>query len=148
MKHRFLGLLIFSLLIVTGCGEEKSQDVTSHPIAMTSIEEQEARMRLFIDQQEVAVNWEKNPSVEALRALAANTLTISMHEYGGFEQTGMIGQSIVRDDEQINVVPGDVVLYQGNQISVFYHESSWSYTRLGHISLSREELRNMLEKNR
>ena len=103
-------------------------------------------MRLFIDQRQVAVNWEENPSVKALSALAANTLTISMHEYGGFEQTGLIGQSIVRDDVRINVVPGDIVLFQGNQISVFYNQSSWSYTRLGHIPLSHEEMRNLLEK--
>ena len=71
-----------------------------------------------------------------------------MHEYGDFEQTGMIGQSIVRNDKQIDVVPGDIVLYNGNQISVFYSTSSWSYTRLGHIqNKTNEELNNLLNKD-
>lgn len=73
-------------------------------------------------------------------------LTIEMHEYGGFEQTGSIGQSIVRNDSQIDVVPGDIVLYNGNSISVFYHNSSWSYTRLGHINLDNSGLNNLLNK--
>lgn len=74
-------------------------------------------------------------------------LTINMHEYGGFEQTGSIGSSIIRNDKQMNVIPGDIVLYNGNAISVFYNSSSWSYTKLGHINLNQEELRNILDKD-
>ena len=47
----------------------------------------------------------------------------------------------------MNVVPGDIVLYNGNQISVFYANSSWSYTRLGHINLSNAELNTLLNKD-
>ena len=28
---------------------------------------------------------------------------------------------------------GDIVLYSGDQIVVFYGSNSWAYTRLGHI---------------
>jgi len=102
-------------------------------------------MKLYIDNQELNVSWEDNDSVKALKELLP--LTINMSEYGGFEQTGMIGQSIVRNDKQIDVVPGDIVLYNGNQISVFYSTSSWSYTRLGHITnKSNSELNTLLNK--
>ena len=102
-------------------------------------------MKLFIDSKEINVTWEDNASVKALKETLS--ITINMHEYGGFEQTGSIGQSIVRNDSQIDTSPGDIVLYQGNQISVFYNFSSWSYTRLGHINLTNSELNTLLNKS-
>lgn len=104
----------------------------------------EESMKLSIDNQELNVSWENNKSVKALKE--SLPLTIEMHEYGGFEQTGSIGRSIVRNDSQIDVVPGDIVLYNGNAISVFYHNSSWQYTRLGHINLDNSGLNNLLNK--
>lgn len=102
-------------------------------------------MKLSIDNQELDVNWEDNDSVNAIKGILP--LTINMHEYGGFEQTGSIGQSVVRNDSKINVVPGDIVLYNGNVISIFYENSSWSYTKLGHINLSKSELNDLLNKS-
>ena len=107
--------------------------------------DEDVTMKLLIDEKEINVSWEENNSVEALKKLLP--LTINMHEYGGFEQTGSIGSSIVRDDKQIDTVPGDIVLYNGNAISVFYSESAWSYTRLGHINLSKSELNDLLNKS-
>ena len=103
-------------------------------------------MELYIDENNISVKREDNPSVKELCELAKNTLTISMHEYGGFEQTGHIGKAIVRNDSVIDVVPGDIVLYQGNQISVFYNNSRYSYTRLGHINMSNDEIDGLLNK--
>ena len=53
---------------------------------------------------------------------------------GGFEQVGSIGQSLPRNDAQTTTASGDIVLYSGNQIVIFYGSNSWSYTRLGHIT--------------
>ena len=102
-------------------------------------------MNLYIDNQKVDVTWEDNDSVKELNTILP--LSINMHEYGGFEQTGSIGKSITRNDIQLDVVPGDIVLYSGNQISVFYSASSWSYTKLGHINLSNNELDSLLNKD-
>ena len=71
-------------------------------------------------------------------------MTVEMSMYGGFEQVGPIGQDIVRDDEQTDTEPGDIVLYAGNQIVVFYGNNSWAYTRLGHIDLTRQEMDELL----
>lgn len=97
--------------------------------------------------KKIDVTWENNASVSALKALSNPSLTINMHQYGRFEQTGEIGQSIVSNDSQINTEPGDVVLYSGNQISVFYEPSNWSYTRLGHINMNKSELNALLNKD-
>ena len=127
---------ILPVLILTSCTPNSNSSSTST--------KKEENMKLSIDNQELDVAWEDNDSVKALKGILP--LTINMHEYGGFEQTGSIGQSIVRNDSQIDVVPGDIVLYSGNAISVFYSTSSWSYTRLGHINLNKNELNALLNK--
>ena len=134
MKRLFS--FILPMLLLTSC--------TPNSNSSSTYTKKEENMKLSIDNQELNVTWENNESVEALKELLP--LTIEMHEYGGFEQTGSIGQSIVRNDSQIDVVPGDIVLYNGNAISVFYSTSSWSYTRLGHINLDNSGLNNLLDK--
>ena len=97
-------------------------------------EEKETMLQMKIGDTEVAVNWEGNESVEALKELCRNgSLTIRMSMYGGFEQVGPIGQSLPRNDRQTTTQPGDIVLYSGDQIVVFYGSNAWAYTRLGHI---------------
>ena len=92
-------------------------------------------MIMTIGDTKVNVDWEDNRAVEALRDMAKDgDVTIKMTMYGGFEQVGSIGQSLPRDDKQTTTSSGDIVLYSGNQIVVFYGSNSWSYTRLGHIS--------------
>lgn len=102
-------------------------------------------MKLFIGETEVPVTWEQNESVAALQALAGGDgLTISMSMYGGFEQVGSIGHSLPRNDKQTKTASGDIVLYSGNQIVVFYGSNSWAYTRLGHVDLSKSEMTELL----
>lgn len=114
----------------------------------TETEEEPAMMTLTmkIGDTTVAVDWEENDSVKALMDLVKDRpLTIQMSMYGGFEQVGSIGTSLPRNDSQTTTRAGDIVLYSGNQIVVFYGSNSWSYTRLGHITdKSADELKNLL----
>ena len=99
-------------------------------------------MILKIGETEVPVTWEDNPSVNALKELLP--LTVQMSMYGGFKQVGPIGQEIVSNDEQTKTGPGDIVLYSGDQIVIFYGNNSWAYTRLGHVELPAEETAELL----
>ena len=99
-----------------------------------TVQEGDNDMQMMIGETPVTVSWEDNASVEALRTLAAEGLTIEMSMYGGFEQVGTIGQGLPRDDQQTTTTSGDIVLYSGNQLVVFYGSNSWAYTRLGHIT--------------
>jgi len=99
-------------------------------------------MRLSINGEEVPVTWEDNESVEELKTLCPRTIQMSM--YGGFEQVGSLGSRITRNDEQITTDFGDIVLYSGNQIVIFYGSNSWAYTRLGHVDMTKEELAELL----
>ena len=98
-------------------------------------EEQEPMLQMTIDDTAVQVEWENNDSVKALRELCADQpLTIRLSMYGGFEQVGPIGEKLPRDDRQTTTEAGDIVLYSGDQMVVFYGSNSWAYTRLGKIT--------------
>ncbi len=79
-------------------------------------------------------NFADNGSADAFRdLLREGDLTINMSDYGGFEKVGSLGTSLPRKDTHFSATIGDVVLYQGNQIVIFYGTNSWSYSRLGKI---------------
>lgn len=124
-------LLILSLPALPACGASAA---APEPEAQTE-EVKEMTMHLKIGDTAVETAWENNASVEALKALCADEpLVVEMSMYGGFEQVGSIGKRLPRSDVQITTKAGDLVLYSGNQLVVFYGSNSWAYTRLGHIT--------------
>ena len=134
-----------STLLLSGCVNNKNnKDNQSEDDITDNIPEEEI-MKLEIDENVLDVSWNNSASVTALKEI--KPLTINMHLYGGFEQVGSIGQSIVSDDKEITTKPGDIVLYSGNQIVVFFGTNTWSYTKLGHINLSDSELNTLLNKS-
>ena len=154
MSTKNIWLLMFGIMLIfSGCfanqptnadvtGEKQQTEIQSERVAGN----QEARtMKLAIGETEVPVTWENNASVADLQKNLP--LTIQMSQYGGFEQVGSIGRSIVRDDQEITTHYGDIVLYAGNQIVIFYDSNSWAYTRLGHINLSQQEMTELLSKH-
>lgn len=119
----------------------ESEEMTGSGAEVQTTEEaQEKMLQLKIADTIVEVAWEDNESVEELRKLCEEEpLTIQMSMYGGFEQVGSVGTSLPRNDAQTTTSSGDIVLYSGNQIVVFYGSNSWAYTRLGHITDQDEE---------
>lgn len=76
-----------------------------------------------------------NQGAEALADLLTDApLTLSLEDYGGFEKVGSLGQSLPTSNTHISTQSGDIVLYQGNQIVLFYGSNAWSYTRLGQVT--------------
>lgn len=155
---RIVSLCMAFCLLLAGCKSGRSQvelqstvPVQEPPqgeedISALAPEEENTMLQMKIGNMVVAVDWEDNASVEALKDLCQDTpLTIQLSMYGGFEQVGSIGHSLPRDDIQTTTQAGDIVLYSGNQIVVFYGSNSWSYTRLGHITdKSEQELAELL----
>ena len=126
---------------------ENTETTQAKPDQITEGITEVTEMRMLIDGKEVSVEWEDNESVDALRKLAASGgLEVNMSMYGGFEQVGSIGHSIPRNDKQTTTSAGDIVLYSGNQVVVFYGSNSWAYTRLGRITdKTSDELAGMLD---
>ena len=126
--------------------EEDAPQAEEDGEAETERKESEMMLQMTIGETLVDVEWEDNESVEALKELCQEgPLTIRMSMYGGFEQVGSVGQSLPRDDNQTTTQAGDIVLYSGDQIVVFYGSNSWAYTRLGHITdKSAQEMAELL----
>ena len=98
-------------------------------------EEEKMTMKMTIGDTEVNVSWENNDSVRALMDLCREKpLAVEMSMYGGFEQVGSLGRRLPSNDTYTTTASGDIVLYSGNQIVVFYGSNSWDYTRLGRIT--------------
>lgn len=87
-----------------------------------------------------------NSSAEALKEMLGKApLTIDMHDYANFEKVGSLGENLPRNDEQITTEAGDIILYQGNQITIYYDKNTWNFTRLGKIrGVSQAELKKIL----
>lgn len=150
MMKRVAVLLILPALLLsfTACGDKTSEPTETAAPPMSSKEsattkepekqdapEERVDVKMMIGEIEVKVEWEDNESARALLELAKDRpLTVQMSMYRGFEQVGSLGTSLPRNDTQITTQAGDIVLYSGDQIVVFYGSNSWAYTRLGHIT--------------
>ena len=137
MKIMAAALALCLCAALTGCraDPDRAEEDTPALAAEQDQTEEETAMNMTIGDTPVTVAWEDNASVAALQALCVQgPLTIQLHMYGGFEQVGDIGSSLPRDDTQTTTQAGDIVLYSGDQMVVFYGSNSWAYTRLGHIT--------------
>ncbi len=80
--------------------------------------------------------------------LQKGPVTIKMHDYGNFEKVGPLGTTLPRNDTQITTTAGDIILYQGNQITIYYDTNSWNFTRLGKVDgVTQAELKKILGKD-
>ena len=141
---RVIAAVLAVIMLLVGCGVKDvngstvSQSKASPPESTEEAqltEQGQKTMKMKIGDTEAAVEWENNESAEALKELCRNIpLTIRMSMYGGFEQVGSLGASLPRNDVQTTTSAGDIVLYSGNQMVIFYGSNSWAYTRLGRIT--------------
>ena len=134
-------LVVVLALLVMSCGGDEAQAQTVKEEDMTE------KLYITIGNQTLPVTLVKNNATEALMAaLAANPITYEADDYGGFEKVGALGMSLPTNNQQLTTQAGDVILYSGNQIVLFYGSNSWSYTRLGRIEYeSLEQLKSFLK---
>ena len=154
MKKRVLLSLFLSMgVLLTACSGQVSDANTAAEPPETAPEsektaegeettEQPETLVLSINATVLDVQWEENETVAELIAYVQNeNIMVNTTRYGGFEQVGSLPQRFSRNDAQMITGPGDIVLYSGNQLVLFFGSNSWSYTKLGHIKgMSAEEL--------
>ena len=104
------------------------------------------KMYITIGGQTQSVTLVDNDATRELVAALQNApITVTLND-NDFEIWGSLGKSLTTKNEQMTALPGDIVLYNGSNICIFYESNSWSYTRLGHIDgLSENELRTFLK---
>ena len=104
-------------------------------------------IKITVSGKSLPVKIEENEATKALvAALREASITYEADDYGGFEKVGALGRSLPTSNSQINTQPGDVILYSGNQIVLFYGSNSWSYTRIGKMEYGTlDELKSFLK---
>ncbi|MBS5724734.1 MAG: hypothetical protein KHW59_03010 [Clostridiales bacterium] len=137
MKRKLLWILscIFALSVfLTGCGPETNEAATTQAEESEREEDTTMKMHVQIGDKIFTAALENNAAVDAfIEIMEAGPVVIQMHDYAGFEKVGSLGTSLPTSDVHTTTQAGDIVLYNGNQIVIFYGSNSWSYTRLGKI---------------
>ena len=90
---------------------------------------------------------EDNSSAKALREqLAKGDITVEMNDYGDMEKVGSLGINLPRNDRQTTTGPGDIILYLGNNLVIYYDTNSWNFTRVGKVDgvSTRKEMLDLL----
>lgn len=109
-------------------------------------EETDMKLNIKVNGQDLTATLaDSSAAKELAQKLESGAVTVELAEYGGFEKVGALPWSLTRSDESTVTQAGDIMLYQGSQITIFYGSNSWSYTPLGHVDgLSQEELSEIL----
>lgn len=150
--------LLLVSLVISGCtfnhssssiSSNSSYSEESEEISISfesSISEEVNNMYIYINNHKLSIALENNSSVEALsEILKLNDISFVADDYGDFEKVGRINYNLPRNDTHFTAVPGDIILYQGNSISLMYGVNTWSYTLIGKIDGYEEsEMRSIL----
>lgn len=137
MKPKLLRLfscITVTAVLLSGCaGEQNDSDLQSSD--NSAMEENTVeKMNLQIGNNSFTATLESNAAVDALVDMMCEApVVIQMSDYSGFEKVGSLGTSLPASNKQTTAQSGDIVLYNGNQIVIFYGSNSWSYTKLGRI---------------
>lgn len=120
---------------VPAAAEEKT-DETNTPAGSKNDEEKkmENKMKVIVGDYTFTATLEDNKAVtELVEMMKKAPVVLKLEDYSGFEKVGPLGKSLTRSDKQTTTEKGDIVLYSGSNIVLFYGSNSWSYTRIGKI---------------
>lgn len=149
MKKLWTVWMVCLLLCLAACGagaapepSASGQSAQTEYAAQPEEEDRQEKAEMESDVFYIAVGdktfpaaFADNAGAQALKKLLGEgSITIPLRDYGGFEKVGALGQSLPASNRQTTTQAGDIVLYQGNQIVLFYGSNTWSYTRLGRIT--------------
>jgi len=108
--------------------------------------EGEYQMLMTVNGRQLTATMENTPTSYALRRiLERGSKTVSMRDYGSMEKVGMLWRRLPTADQNIVTQPGDIILYMGSAIVIYYDQNAWNFTKLGHIdNVSQDELKEIL----
>ena len=164
MKGRILYIVI--LLLFAACSSDAASSVkptqpetqtpkssaskTADVVPASSSAQMEApvKLKIHVNDTTFTATLEENSSAKAFAEfLAQGDMTLDMHDYGSFEKVADLPRSFPRNDKQIDTDAGDIILYQGNSITIYYDKNSWNFTRLARIdNVNKKRLQQILGK--
>ena len=148
-KLLFCAILAAALLFSFGAcsGDGQGENNTQGNLQENS---EEYMINITINGVSAVIQLEKNTATDALlKKLEEGNISYTAEDYGGFEKVGALGFSLPTENKYITAQPGDVMLYQGNQLVIFYGQNGWQYTPIGRIEgLTQEQLEELLSAGR
>lgn len=110
------------------------------------LEKADQKLQITVGDTVLTAALADNSSAEAFaELLKQGAVTVDMHDYGSFEKVGELPQTLPRNDERITTEPGDIILYLGSNITIYYDVNTWDFTKLGHIdNITQDELKAIL----
>ena len=153
MKGRILYIVI--LLLFAACSSDAASSVkptqpetqTPKSSANSSAQtEAPVKLKIHVNDTTFTATLEENSSAKAFAEfLMQGDMTLDMHDYGSFEKVADLPRNFPRNDKQIDTDAGDVILYQGNSITIYYDKNSWNFTPLGKIdNVNKKRLKQIL----
>ncbi|WP_295683022.1 cyclophilin-like fold protein [uncultured Fibrobacter sp.] len=155
MKKLFA--FIATLLLFAACSSDaasfvkptQSEAQTPKSSASSSAQtEPPVKIKIHVNDTTFTATLKENSSAKAFAEfLTQGDLTLDMHDYGSFEKVADLPRSFPRNDKQIDTDAGDIILYQGNSITIYYDKNSWNFTRLARIdNVNKKRLQQILGK--
>nr|WP_319511123.1 cyclophilin-like fold protein [uncultured Draconibacterium sp.] len=152
MKKTILFFSTILFIMAPACSGESHDLNPNDPINEEVVDEQTNnetntnKMILQIGDTTLTATLADNSSAEALaEALAEAPITVEMRDYGNMEKVGSLGRDFPTNNESITTEPGDIILYQGSALVIYYAPNTWNFTRLGKIDdITKEELIQVL----
>ena len=149
-KYWMVIVAALCVLMLSACAAQENRDIGASEISNTGVsessntgtrennntqeDETEMKMNVQIGDYMFTATLEQNQAVnEFVEMMKEGPVTIEMSDYSGFEKVGPLGKRLTTDNHQTTTNEGDIVLYNGNQIVIFYGSNSWSYTRIGKV---------------
>ena len=158
--RNFIFIALFFLVACSDAASHSSQPETQTPkssasktadaVPASSSAQMEApvKLKIHVNDTTFTATLEENSSAKAFAEfLTQGDMTLDMHDYGSFEKVADLPRSFPRNDTQIDTDAGDIILYQGNSITIYYDKNSWNFTRLARIdNVNKKRLQQILGK--
>lgn len=137
-----LSIVLLAMLCITIFNNTKSKE---NIIIKQKVETME-NVQLEVNGNLFDVELEDNSSAyEFKEKLKLNDIVVNASDYGNFEKVGNLGFTLSTNDKRITTEPGDIILYQGDKLTLYYDTNTWTFTKLGKLkNVTKEQLKNVL----
>lgn len=132
-------------LLLASCSQKKESGSTSRKESLSKKED--ISLRLLLNNTVLPVKWEMNSTVLELQESFSGSVELESHLYGGFERVCALPKKIRSMDERQMAVCGDIMLYQGNSMVLFYGTNTWEYTKLGYVDMEESKWKRLLTED-
>lgn len=146
MLKKYVVFILGAVLALTNIAQANTDTTTLN--SNQSREQTMQTITMVVGNQSATITLTQNSSAQALyQRLQQGNITITVDDYGDMEKVGALGFSLPRNDTPTNTNPGDIILYQGNQLVFYYDHNSWNFTPMGKVNniSSRQDMLKLLD---